>query len=212
MIRLNKTLRLFAASLSFVAGFVDALGFIHLGGYFVSFMSGNSTRMAVSLPERLSGGLLPLSLMGLFLIGVIGGTILTARIKGDHGRRMLILLAVLLALAATFAATGHEQLAVLLTPVAMGAMNTMFQRDGEVSVGVTYMTGTLVKLGQRVAKALTGGPRWTWTPYLLLWFGLVSGAICGAMIYPYLGLQALWLPAVALFGLSFAHDRVLSHL
>lgn len=53
MIRLNKTLRLFAASLSFLAGFVDALGFIHLGGYFVSFMSGNSTRMAVSLPERL---------------------------------------------------------------------------------------------------------------------------------------------------------------
>lgn len=212
MIRLNKTLRLFAASLSFVAGFVDALGFIHLGGYFVSFMSGNSTRMAVSLPERLSGGLLPLSLMGLFLVGVIGGTILTARFKGDHGRRMLVSLAVLLALAATFAATGHSQMAVLLTPIAMGAMNTMFQRDGEVSVGVTYMTGTLVKLGQRVAKALTGGPRWTWTPYLLLWFGLVSGAICGAVIYPYLGLQALWLPAAALLGLSFAHDRVLSHL
>jgi hypothetical protein len=32
------------------------------------------------------------------------------------------------------------------------------------------------------------------------------------MIYPYLGLQALWLPAAALLGLSFAHDRVLSHL
>lgn len=209
MIRLSKTLRLFAACLSFVAGFVDALGFMHLGGYFVSFMSGNSTRMAVSLPERLSGGLLPLSLMGLFLVGVIVGTVLTARFRGDHGRRMLISLAVLLAIAATFAATGHEQLAVLLTPVAMGAMNTIFQRDGEVSVGVTYMTGTLVKLGQHLATALTGGPRWTWAPYLLLWSGLVSGAICGALIYPHLGLQGLWLPALALLGLSFAHDRVL---
>jgi uncharacterized membrane protein YoaK (UPF0700 family) len=211
MIRLNKKLRFFAASLSFVAGFVDAVGFIQLGGYFVSFMSGNSTRMAVSLSERLSDGVLPISLMGLFLVGVIGGSILSARSKGDHGRRMLVTLAGLVALSAIFAATGHEQVAILMTPIAMGAMNTMFQHDGEVSVGVTYMTGTLVKLGQRVAAALTGGPRWTWTPYLLLWFGLVSGAIVGAVIYPYLGLQALWLPAAALFCLSFVHDRVLRH-
>ncbi len=40
-----------ALALSALAGFVDGIGFLHLGGLFVSFMSGNSTRMSVSLAE-----------------------------------------------------------------------------------------------------------------------------------------------------------------
>src|ERR1019366_5919862 len=40
-----------ACALSALAGYVDAIGFLHLGGLFVSFMSGNSTRMGVSLAE-----------------------------------------------------------------------------------------------------------------------------------------------------------------
>ena len=54
------------------------------------------------------------------------------------------------------------------------------QKDGEVSIGVTYMTGTLVKLGQHVALALLGGNRFGWLLYLLLWCGLVLGATAGA--------------------------------
>jgi uncharacterized membrane protein YoaK (UPF0700 family) len=40
-----------ACALSALAGYVDAIGFLHLGGLFVAFMSGNSTRMGVSLAE-----------------------------------------------------------------------------------------------------------------------------------------------------------------
>lgn len=35
--------------------------------------------------------------------------------------------------------------AIMVAAVAMGMLNATFVRDGEVSVGLTYMTGTLVK-------------------------------------------------------------------
>ncbi|MCL2535023.1 MAG: DUF1275 family protein, partial [Nocardiaceae bacterium] len=42
-----------AVFLSGLAGFVDAMGFITLGGFFVSFMSGNSTKLSVSAADGL---------------------------------------------------------------------------------------------------------------------------------------------------------------
>ncbi len=40
-----------AGALSALAGYADGIGFIYLGGLVVSFMSGNSTQMGVSLAE-----------------------------------------------------------------------------------------------------------------------------------------------------------------
>lgn len=202
MITLSRRFRLAAATLSFTAGFVDALGFIHLGGYFVSFMSGNSTRLAVGVASGVTDALLPLFIIALFVGGVVMGTLVRHKARGSGGTRILIVVSVLLALAAVLAMVGLEWLAIVPIPIAMGAMNTIFQRDGEVSVGVTYMTGTLVKLGQRIAQAFTGGDRWAWASYLLLWTGLVIGAGCGALIYPYFGLTALWIPSGLLLGLA----------
>ncbi len=59
MTRYDKRVQALAIGLSMLAGYVDAIGFIQLGGFFVSFMSGNSTRLGV-------GGLI-----ALFVIGVI---------------------------------------------------------------------------------------------------------------------------------------------
>lgn len=66
------------------------------------------------------------------------------------------------------------------------------------------MTGTLVKCGQHIAAALRGGERWAWIPYLLLWAGLVLGAIAGAATYAMIGLSALWCAAAAAASLAFA--------
>ncbi|PSJ59788.1 YoaK family protein [Pseudaminobacter soli (ex Li et al. 2025)] len=206
MIRLSTRFRVIAASMAFVAGFVDALGFVHLGGFFVSFMSGNSTRLGVGLADRLPDALIPLGLIILFVGGVVLSTMFRHRFDWMHSNHVAFGVAALLAAAALLALLDFDRVAILLTPIAMGAMNTCFVRDGEVSVGVTYMTGTLVKFGQRLGTALAGGDRWAWTPYLLLWLGLMTGAICGALSYPIVGLQGLWLPALALFVLGTVVD------
>ena len=73
----------------------------------------------------------------------------------------------------------------------MGAENGVFAEGGD-TVGLTYMTGALVKIGQRVAHAMTGGPRFGWLPYALLWAGLIAGGIAGGLAHAALGLQALW--------------------
>jgi len=197
MLRIDRRFRNLAVALSAVAGFVDAIGFIKLGGFFVSFMSGNTTRAAVGVAEGSSAALLAAGLIATFVVGVIFGTFV-AHIFRDHRQTaVLIFVTMLLMTAAVMGLTSLENGAIIAMTLAMGAENTVFERDGEVHIGVTYMTGTLVKLGQRLAGTLMGGDRWSWTPYFLLWLGLIVGAAVGAGIYPYLGLQALWLPAVA---------------
>lgn len=188
-----------AACLSALAGYVDALGFIAMGGFFVSFMSGNSTRLGVgiegareSVHWAIAGGLI-----AAFVAGVVVGTI-AGRFRGRRRHTVLLLfVALLLAAAAACDTLSLVAPSVALMAFAMGVENTVFERDGEVSIGLTYMTGTLVKLGQRIASALMGGPRFAWVAYFSLWLGLVAGAVAGAMIYPYLGLGALWFAALA---------------
>src|SRR5258707_4749276 len=66
-----------ACALSAVAGYVDGIGFIHLGGLFVAFMSGNSTRMGVSLAEgQWWSAAKSLGLIALFVVGAAGGSLM----------------------------------------------------------------------------------------------------------------------------------------
>ena len=81
----------------------------------------------------------------------------------------------------------------------MGLENAVFQIDGGGGMGLTYVTGALVKVGQLLAGAMTGGPRWGWLPNLLLWAALVAGAVVGALAYRRFNLGAIWFAgAVAL--------------
>ncbi|MDB5740439.1 MAG: hypothetical protein JWP16_1479 [Alphaproteobacteria bacterium] len=206
--RYDRRAKTLAAGLSALAGFVDATGFISLGGFFVSFMSGNTTRMAVGIAAGTRSAAIAGGLIALFVLGVILGT-LTGRFTPWHrAASVLMLVAVLLGLAALCGGAGFLPGAAMAMALAMGAENAVFERDGEVHIGLTYMTGTLVKLGQHLAAALTGGPPLGWTPYLLLWLGLASGAVLGAVIYPMLGLAALWLAAAAACAFAFAAARM----
>jgi uncharacterized membrane protein YoaK (UPF0700 family) len=208
MTRYDQRMRLFAACLSSLAGYVDAIGFIQTGGFFVSFMSGNSTRVGVGLAEVATHGAVAAGLIGCFLIGVVAGAF-----AGRLGRRrrrvwVLGLLALLLASAALFGALDLTAPAIVLMAMAMGAENAVFTEAGEVRIGLTYMTGTLVKLGHRVDEALFGGDPWGWLPYFLLWAGLIAGAATGAAAYGHFGLTALWGAVLATLVLTAVAIRL----
>ncbi|MEJ0009691.1 MAG: YoaK family protein [Alphaproteobacteria bacterium] len=174
------TLR-FAFCMSALAGCVDAIGFLQLGGYFVAFMSGNTTRLALALSHANIGHILLLGrILGLFVGGAALGTLLARRVGPERQvRAVLLLVTFLLATAATASSGGHVSLAISCMALAMGAENIALQRDGDIVISLTYMTGTLVKLGQRIAQALAGGDRWAWLPFLLLWMSLLAGGIAG---------------------------------
>jgi uncharacterized membrane protein YoaK (UPF0700 family) len=196
--------QLLATGLAALAGFVDATGFIATGGFFLSFMSGNSTRLGVGLMTSSADAGLAASLIGAIVAGVISGTLL-GRAAGRHHRPAVLLgLGLVLALAAGLAGAGHLLVGLLATSFAMGAENTVFEADGEVRISLTYMTGNLVKVGQRLAGVLLGRGRWEWLPFLALWVAMVGGAVAGAALAPMLGLAGLWVAAGAAITLSLA--------
>lgn len=192
-----------AVALAALAGFVDAIGFLQTGEFFTAFMSGNSTRLSVGLLTEVSLAALAAAMIATFVAGVTLGTTITRQVP-ERARLPVAIggVAMLLAVAAMLAMLGNTTAAIGCTLLAMGMENTAFQREGQVSIGLTYMTGTLVKLGQALSRIHREGHRWEWAPYLMLWLGLVIGAGLGAMAFLGWGLLALW-PSAG-FGLALA--------
>ncbi len=192
-----------ACALSALAGYVDAIGFLHLGGLFVAFMSGNSTRMGVSLAEgHWQKAAEALGLIVLFVIGAAAGSLIVLGRGANRQPFVLLAEALLLAASALCYAFDLQNAAVAAMVLAMGMENAVFQIQGGGGLGLTYVTGALVKVGQLVAAALTGGARWAWAPNLLLWAALVMGSLCGALAYHWINLAAIWLAAAVALVLS----------
>ena len=192
-----------ACALSALAGYVDAIGFLHLGGLFVSFMSGNSTRLGVSLAdgqwETAAGAF---GLIVLFVIGAAGGSLLVLG-RGLHRQPWLLFTeALLLAIAALAYAFRQPTVAIGAIVLAMGLENAVFQIHGGAGLGLTYVTGALVKVGQLLADALMGGPRLGFLLNLLLWAALVFGSLCGALAYHWMNLGAIWFAAAFALALG----------
>ena len=184
--------------LSGVAGYVDTIGFIDTGGFFVSFMSGNSTQAGVDILEQgLASSLLPLTLVVAFVLGVAAGAMI-----GGNGRRRAWAVAAsasAVALSAVLAAVVPTSPARFwMLAVAMGALNTLYLSDGRARVAITYATGTLVSLGLAVAALLTGRSGSAWRRPLLLWGSLAGGAVVGAAAHRLGSGPALLLAAVVL--------------
>jgi uncharacterized membrane protein YoaK (UPF0700 family) len=70
----------------------------------------------------------------------------------------------------------------MLVVFGVGALNTSFVKDGEVSVPLSYVTGTLVKMGQGIERHIAGGNVTDWLGNFLLFASFIVGAALGGCI------------------------------
>jgi len=184
-----------SAALALLAGFVDGFAFVMLGGFFVSFMSGNTTQASAELTGGAWGGAGYAGLLvAAFVAGGVTGTAVSIRAKA---RGVMTLVALTLLGAATLAGVGAVLAAGPVLAAAMGATNAVHSRNGAAPFGITYMTGQLMKLAENIVAAFRGGDRRAWMRHLALWLAIAIGAIAGAAAARLVGPAALWLPALA---------------
>jgi uncharacterized membrane protein YoaK (UPF0700 family) len=204
----HRPTRLFAATLSATAGFVDAVGWLTTGGLFISFMSGNVTKLGLGLAGRVGNVAMGAGLIGAFVGGVIIGS-LAGRAAGPRQRGTVMwLVTVMMTLAALGLELGLPVPAVLILAACMGAANTVFAENGEVRVGLTYMTGALVRIGKRIATAILGGDRLGWVEPATLFLGMLAGATLGGVVQLAIGPRALWLAIAVMLTLTLLSPRL----
>ena len=194
MKRIPEPLLSLAIVLAAVAGFVDVIAFLAIGGFFASFMSGNTTRLAIGIGGNPADAAVAAMLIGSFVSGVTGATLLGRRLATHRAAGILALVTALLLLCVLIARP-YQTMPLLLLAGAMGSMNTIYVRGGEVSIGLTYMTGTLVRIGQNLAHWIArDGEHHDWLRPLLLWGGFLGGGMAGVGLFWRLGIPALWVP------------------
>ncbi|MDF0731621.1 YoaK family protein [Pseudomonas entomophila] len=170
----------FVAALSVLAGMTDAIGFMATGD-FVSFMSGNTTRLAVSLGNAELGPVLRLALViAAFVLGNALGVIVAAR-SGRRPWPLLALIAGLLALAGALPEP-LQLLALLAAVTAMGMINAVVEEVNGLPIGLTYVTGALSRFGRGLGRTLLGQQRLGWRVQLIPWSGMFVGAIAGVLL------------------------------
>ena len=165
--------------LAALAGAVDARGIALLHDIFLSFMSGNSTMLAVSIAggNWARAGLIA-TVVGSFVAGAASGQVV-AELSGRW--RLPIVVATVSAILCV--PLIHPGATVPALALAMGALNAAMQHAGKTTVSITFVTGALVRFGQGLGNLLlgrTGG--WLWTAQAVPWTGLVTGAILTTLL------------------------------
>jgi uncharacterized membrane protein YoaK (UPF0700 family) len=192
-------------ALTLIAGWVDAVGYLSLKGFFVSFMSGNTTQLGLNVG---AGDVSGIATAAILISSFIAGGFLGAVISAAGKSRDAIILAVeglfILGAVAIAHRIGAGIVFAALLALSMGLQNAA-AASGPVSAGLTYVTGTLVKVGQELGKLAVGlGSVGIFLGNLASWIALLIGVVLGASAHEVAGTMALLIPSVMLLGLACA--------
>lgn len=201
--------------LALVAGYLDGYGLRFLGAY-VSFMSGNTTNTGMYSGEKAFHAALPSAVaIASFVTGSIFGTLLVhSRLRQSH-RVVFGLIAASLATAAALEQSGRAiaVLEIALLSIAMGMMNPAVSRIGPEPISLTFVTGTLNRMGSHLAAALAPqslGSTESRRSQLFragidasMWSGFLVGAVLSGLLASNWRTWALWPPCFAITALAF---------
>ncbi len=205
-----------AVLLSFVAGYVDTVGFVALFGLFTAHVTGNLVLIGASLVRSGHGLIAKLAALPVFVL-VVGATALYVRRRAIAGKPALAgaLLAQLLFLGA-FAAVGitaspvtdaDAPLAIaagLLGVCAMSVQNAASRLLMGELPPTTVMTGGVTQLAIDMAGLLAAGTgeggaeRKRLGKFVPPVLAFAAGAIAGALLYAHFGFAVLGVPMAAL--------------
>src|ERR1700757_375590 len=142
-----------AVLLALIAGYLDGYGLLFLGTY-VSFMSGNTTFAGLKAGQGNFQGALPSAIAIVFFVtGSFLGNLLTqSKLRYSH-RLTFGVIAGLLATVAGIERYGlwNGTAEIVLLSLAMGMTNPALSKVGAESVSLTFVTGTLSRIGGHLA-------------------------------------------------------------
>jgi uncharacterized membrane protein YoaK (UPF0700 family) len=159
-----------ALALTWIAGLVDAIGFLSFARIYTANMSGNSVSLGIALAEQnWPTALLRFWPVLLYVWGLLLGRVLLevgARLRISRIATLVFLLeSILLGISAWLGdlpQTPPRQVetytAIALLAFAMGMQNAALTRFSTLTLHSGFVTGTLLKANSELVKALT----WIW--------------------------------------------------
>lgn len=170
-----------ALGLAFLAGFIDATGFILLGGIFVASPETFATMFAVNL----ANGWGRAAQIGLLVIGVVSGAMAGTRIVHRSGRNprtaVVVIVACLLATAFYLNLSDVVLWPGFLLSAAIGMAHCTLDGSDDLVAQAMSATHQLVRLGEGLADLCLGRKAANMVAPLLFGFAFLGGAVVAAL-------------------------------
>jgi uncharacterized membrane protein YoaK (UPF0700 family) len=211
--------RALAPLLAVIAGYLDGYGLLFLKT-FVSFMSGNTTSTGLSSGQGNFNAALPTAIAIVFFVsGSFLGNLLSQS-SGRHSHRLIFgSIAGLFVAASGLGWHGLRNAAaeIAVLALATGMMNPALSKVGGEVVSLTFVTGTLNRIGAHLAAAAgrkpLAGARGPEDSHLArvridvsVWAGFLLGALLSGIAGSHFRTWALLPPCLVIVSLSLLSE------
>lgn len=194
----------FMAAMTALAGYLDAVGYAHLSGLYVSFMSGNSARLGLDIAAGdLRSIAQALAVVASFVVGATGAAVLTEVWGQVRVGRILWIEFILIATGTLLIVGGVGFASFLPVAVAMGMQNILHRTIAGADIGKTFITGVLFDTSRQIALVLLGRARAASIAYAAAgWVAFVAGVAAGGTMLHVVSLGPTLLLACAVLAVA----------